>query len=204
MSQATFFQRVVLISGIAVLLYSLGLYFLLPSATQLWIWPAGAPLGLAFVAAWFAGGAMPLVWSGISGQVVALRALMLTILVTYTGTALHLFARHAFPSNERYLTFAALFALGSVLAGTVLVLISRCSVAGDRAIPRIIRWTFLLFSAILLPVGMAMVLGVPHVFPLPLTADVAAVYGWFFLGSFIYYFYGFLKPSLLNSTTPRV
>lgn len=39
-----------------------------------------------------------------------------------------------------------------------------------------------------------------YIFPVPLTPDMAAIYGWFFLGSFTYYFYGFMKPSQLNST----
>ncbi len=53
--------------------------------------------------------------------------------------------------------------------------------------------------AILLPVGTCLVLGVPHVFPIPLTPDMAAVYGWFFLGSFAYYLYGFWRRSSIRS-----
>jgi hypothetical protein len=200
MNRPTLFQALILVSGVGLFLFALSVSFVLPGAMQFWIWPETPPLGCVFVAAMLAGGAAPLVWIGLSGHLSAIRAAMLTGMVANTGIALHLLARHALPGNERYLPFSALFAGGSILAAAVFALMGRAPATGDRDSLPIIRWAFLLFSAILLPVGVGLVLGEPHIFPIPLTTDMAAVYGWFFLGSFAYYAYGFWKPSSLNST----
>lgn len=200
MTRSKLFRGFALISGASLCFFALGIFFLWPGATKLWIWPKTPPLGFVFVAAMLAGAAAPLLWIGLSGQLSAIRAAMLTGMVTNTGIALHLYVKHALPGRERYLPFAALFAFGSILMSAVFAWSKRLPATGDRSIPPIIRWLFLLFSAILLPVGAAMVLEIPHIFPIPLTTDMAAVYGWFLLGSFTYYFYGFWKPSQLNST----
>ncbi|HSB79324.1 MAG TPA: hypothetical protein VLM91_11070 [Candidatus Methylomirabilis sp.] len=200
MSQSKFFQGFALIAGTSLFLFALGIFFSLPAATSLWIWPETPRLGFIFVAAMLAGAAAPLIWIGLSGQVSAIRAAMLAGMVANTGIALHLYLRHALPGKERFLPFAALFAFGAILTSALFGLSQRIPVTGDRSIPPVIRWVFLLFSAILLPVGAAMVLGIPRIFPIPLTTDMAAVYGWFLLGSFTYYVYGFCKPSQLNST----
>jgi hypothetical protein len=92
------------------------------------------------------------------------------------------------------------FAFGSLLAAAVFAAAKRVPATGDRDSAPLIRTAFLLFAAILLSVGVALILNLPHVFPIPLTPDMAAVYGWFFLGSFAYYLYGFWTPSRLNTT----
>ena len=98
------------------------------------------------------------------------------------------------PGKERFLPFAGLFAIGAIVAGIAVVALTRLPPRGDRPSPPIIRWAFLLFAAILLPTGAALLLNRPHVFPIALSTDMSAVYGWFFVGSFVYYFYGFVKP----------
>ena len=193
-------RAVALVTGIGLFFFALGVFYVLPGVMQFWIWPETPPLGCVFVAAMFAGGAAPLLWIGLSGHLSAIRAAMLTGVVANTGIALHLFSKHALPGNERYLPFSAVFAFGAILAGTVLALIRHLPPPSDRRCPPVVRWAFLLASAILLPVGVSLVLDVPHVFPIPLTTDMAAVYGWFILGSFVYFVYGFWKPSWLNST----
>ena len=200
MHHSRVFQGIVLLVGISLLLAALGIWFAWPGVLQFWIWPKTPPLGCVFVAAMLAGGAAPLVWIGLSGHLAAIRAPMLTGVVANAGIALHLFAKHARPGNERYLAFAALFAVGSLLAGIAFLWGRQLPAPGDKGIPRFVRWAFLLFAAILLPVGAALILGLPYIFPIPLSPDMAAVYGWFFLGSFVYYLYGFWKPSQLNAT----
>src|SRR5574342_858299 len=116
MTQSKLIQWVSLISGASLFLFALGVYFLLPAATKFWIWPETPPLGFVFVGAMLAGAAMPLIWIGLSGQFSAIRAAMLAGMVANTGIALHLYLKHTLPGKERYLPFAALFALGSILA----------------------------------------------------------------------------------------
>ena len=200
MHHSRVFQAVLLLIGISLVLAALGMRFAWPWVLQCWIWPETPPLGCAFVAAMLAGAAAPLIWVGLSGHLAAIRAPMLTGVVANAGIALHLFAKHARPGNERYLPFAALFAVGSLVAAIAFAWGRQLPAPSDKNIPRLVRWAFLLFAAILLPVGAALVLGLPYIFPIPLTPDMAAVYGWFFLGSFAYYLYGFWRPSQLNAT----
>lgn len=200
MSQTRVFQGITVLAGASLFLLALGMFFLVPGATRIWIWPETPPLGFVFVAAMLAGAGTPLIWIGLSGHLSAIRAAMLAGMVANTGIALHLYVRHALPGKERYLPFAALFACGTILACAVFRWSGRLPRASERHCPPVIRWVFLVFSAILLPVGFAMVVGIPRIFPIPLTPDMAAVYGWFLLGSFAYYLHGFWKPSPLNTT----
>jgi hypothetical protein len=186
--------------GAVFLVYSLGLYLRLPAARQLWIWPDSPALGLAFVGSWLAGLAAPLIWIGLTGHLPALRAGALAGVVVYGGSAALLWVRHSLPGKERFLPFAIVSILVAICALAVLIWSTRLPVSEDRKPPPAIRWAFLLFSAILLPVGLGMALGSPRIFPAELLPDMTRLYGWFFLGSFVYYLFGFLKPSWLNST----
>jgi uncharacterized membrane protein YgdD (TMEM256/DUF423 family) len=200
MNDEKILRSVLLATGIALFIMSVGLYLSLSGFTRLWVWPQAPTLALAFVGSWFAGGIAAVIWIGLSGNLAALRALMLTMLVGLGGAGFHLYSQHTLPGNERYLRFAILFAISAVLAIAVIALVQRFQQTGDEPAPPAIRWAFLVFAGILLGVGVALVFDAQRVFPVPLSTDVAAVYGWFFLGSFVYYFYGFLKPSIMNAT----
>jgi hypothetical protein len=191
-----------LVAGSASLLFALGLYLQVPLARQLWLWPAAPPLGLAFAGSWLAGGAAAVLWAGYTGHLYALRPLQLTMLVAFAGAALHLYTRHTLPGNERYLPFTAIFATVAVLAAVAFMMTRDTrarKVIREATLHFSIRWAFLLFASILLPVGIAMVFQMPGIFPVAISPDMTAVYGWFFLGSFAYYFSGFLRPDLHQS-----
>jgi hypothetical protein len=188
------------IVGVLILGYSLGLFFGLPATRQLWVWPDSPALALAFVGSWLAGVTAPLIWIGLSGQMTAVRGGALAGVVAFGGSAVLLWARHNLPGKERFLPFAVVFLLIALSALAMLIWSFRISTPEDRKPPRAIRWTFLLFAAILFPVGLGMVLNTSGIFPVALAPDTTRLYGWFFLGSFVYYFFGFLKPSWLNVT----
>jgi hypothetical protein len=200
MNDEKIIRSVLLITGVALFIVSVGLYLSLPVFTQLWVWPQAPTLALAFVGSWFAGGIAAVIWIGLTGNLAALRGLLLTMLVGLGGAGFHLYSQHTLPGNERYLRFAILFLLSALLAIAVVALVRRFQPVVDEPAPPAIRLAFLVFAGILLGVGVALVFDAQRVFPIPLSSDVAAVYGWFFLGSFVYYFYGFLKPSLMNAT----
>lgn len=200
-------QTVAATTGTIIILYALGLFFGFSAFRQLWVWPAAPALGLAFVGSWLAGVAAPLVWIGITGQLRAIQGGAIGGAVAFGGSAALLWVRGGPPDKERYLPFAVVFLAGTLGALAAVMWSVRAAssrgAAGERRdppSPRIVRWTFLLFAAILLPVGLAMASGVQGVFPMPLAADTTQLYGWFFLGSCAYYLFGFLKPSMLNAT----
>jgi MFS family permease len=188
------------ITGAAITVYALGLFFGLPAFRRWWIWPAAPALGLAFVGSWLAGLAAPLLWIGLTGRLRAIQGGALGGVVAFGGSGALLWAGHSLPGKERFLAFAVLFMVGALAALAAFIWSTRVGRPPDRVSPRAVRWTFLLFSAILFPVGLGMAWNAQRIFPMPLAADTTRLYGWFFLGSCIYYFFGFLKPSMLNST----
>jgi hypothetical protein len=152
------------------------------------------------VGSWLAGAAAPLVWIAVTGDLRAIKGGALGGLVAFAGSAALLGTRAAAPGLERFRPFAVLFAVGALAALAVFIWNRRQPPARAEESPAVIRWTFLLFAAILLPVGLALVWNTQGIFPMRLAPDTARLYGWFFLGSCAYYFFGFLRPSPLNST----
>jgi hypothetical protein len=193
-------QRLIGLVGVLMLVYSLGIYFGLPAARQLWIWPESSAVGFAFVGSWLAGVAAPLIWISLSGHMPAIRGGALAGAVAFGGNAVLLWVRHSLPGKERFLPFAVVFLIIALGALVVLIWSTRLATLEDQKPPPAIRWTFVLFAAILLPVGLGMVLNTPGIFPSALAPDMARLYGWFFLGSFVYYLFGFVRPSWLNAT----
>jgi hypothetical protein len=193
-----------IIAGSLFFLLSLGIFFSISAATQLWIWPAAPALNLAFVGAWFAGGTAALVWIGLSGHVTAFRALMLTLFVALTGSSIQLFRNQDLAGNERYLPFAILFVITALIALVVFFSTRHTPETDPTPAPVAVRWAFLLFSAILLAVGFPMVFDLTPIFPVELATDTTIVYGWFFLGSFVFYFSGYLKSTIGNTTAQMI
>lgn len=194
-------QVIACLLGMITLFYALGIFFEISAIKQLWIWPESPSLGLAFVGSWFAAVAVALIWIGLSGHLRAIRPGALGSIVAFSGSATLLWSGYGLPGKERFLPFAILFILFSLLAIIGLILNYQHPSTYDRKVSPVIRWTFLIFSAIFLLFGLGMVLNTQGMFPAPLSVDLIRLYGWFFLGSFVYFFFGYLNPTWLNSTS---
>lgn len=191
--------------SLLLFVFALALYFHFPLAQEQWIWPKKtSALGFSFVGAWLAGGIAPLLWSGLSGQPAPLRALSLAGLVATAGSAALLYSKHSLEGNERYLPFCILFLIAFVAIAYVFAKSNRNAIPGDNAVSPIIRWVFLCFSILLLFFGAALILNKANIFPIVLSLDMQDIYGWFFLGSAVYFFYGFLKPSRYHTMGPMI
>ena len=68
-----------------------------------------------------------------------------------------------------------------------------------RPVPRPVRISFVAFVVALLSAGSQLVQGSRAVLPWDVTAEAAAVYGWFFIGSAAYFAYGLLRPRWHNA-----
>jgi hypothetical protein len=193
------------ILSVLLFIFALGLYFHYQSAQEQWIWPKKtSALGFSFVGAWFAGGVAPLIYSGLFRQLSPLRGLALAGLVSTGGSAYFLYSKQDIIGNDRYLPFSILFALAFLGIIYVFIKSNRGYLRDDNSVSPVIRWAFLLFSILLFFFGLGLVLNKPHIFPLALAPDMQDIYGWFFLGSCAYFFYGFLKPSRYNVTGPML
>jgi hypothetical protein len=65
--------------------------------------------------------------------------------------------------------------------------------------PRLVRWSFVVFIIALLIVSVQMILQVPNVIPWVITPELSVVIGWMFLGAAAYFIYALLRPSWFNS-----
>lgn len=89
--------------------------------------------------------------------------------------------------------FGALFGLGLFLWS------ARIPLDQTIPMPRLVWWSFIIFIIALLIVATRLILNVPNAIPWKITPDLSLVIGWMFLGAAVYFAYGLLRPSWLNS-----
>ena len=65
--------------------------------------------------------------------------------------------------------------------------------------PRLVRWSFVVFIIALLIVSIQLIFQVPNVIPWAITPELSVVIGWMFLGAAAYFVYALLRPSWNNS-----
>jgi hypothetical protein len=89
--------------------------------------------------------------------------------------------------------FGALFGLWLLLWSI------RIPMDTTRPMPRLVRWSFVVFIIALLIVSIQMILKVPNVIPWTITPELSVVIGWMFMGAAAYFVYAVLRPSWVNS-----
>ena len=80
-------RTVLIIVGLIDLVVASGFFFQQPWATAFWALP-DTPLSYAFISAILAGGAAPLIWIGLSGELAALAGYGLSFGIMYAGMGL--------------------------------------------------------------------------------------------------------------------
>ena len=187
------------ITGSLLLLLTVGVLLRLPWVLSLWPWEDGK-LSYIFLASILAAIGAPVLWLGWSGELAALRAGALDFATTYVGLSLTLLmtAEEASQLVPVPLTLALLVA--SALFNLWLFYRARHFYYHDqRYPPTLVRWSFLIFALVLVEVGIALVIGSPHIFPWPLKPQSSVVFGWLFLGAAVYFIHGFFQPAWANA-----
>jgi hypothetical protein len=173
-------------------------FFRLPPATSIWPWP-DTPLSFIFLASILAAIAAPLLWIGISREFGASRAGALNLFVTFGGWCVYFILLHA-QRGETQLLVWALVCAGFTLANVVVWFWARTIPLRDRRpTPRPVRASFVVFALVLIPVGTALVMRQPHVFPWPLNPDSSVLFGLIFLGAAVYFIHAVAWPSWANA-----
>ena len=108
-----------------------------------------------------------------------------------TGAAVYLFQSGL---QRRAITFAV-FALCNV---GVLVWSIRQPIRDRRGVSRFLRGSFGLFSVLLLFASVQLLRRSPTIFPWRIEPETETMFGWLFLGSAVYFIYGFVRPSWHN------
>lgn len=186
-------QYAVLWGGIMVLLMAFGFIFRVPVVTQFWPWPDG-PLSYLFIGSILAAVSAAAVWIGWSGELGALPAGSLNIVVIAVASAIYFFQL----DGSRVLLYGWISILIALVSGIAFFWSRGLSLRDARATPFPVRVSFGVFVGALLLAGGALVLGQP-IFPWKLNPDSSVIFGCIFLGDAFYFLYALLVPRWHNA-----
>ncbi|MCB0087261.1 MAG: hypothetical protein KDE54_05055 [Caldilineaceae bacterium] len=188
-------------NGIRTLLVIVGLLTLaltfiffkkMPMAVNFWSWDTEGRLSFIFMASMQAAIAIAMLWIGYSGELAALAAGGLNLTVMMVGLAVSIFAWIG--ADMQYGatlgTFCLLFALFNLL---LFVWAQRIPIRDKRPIPSLVHYSFMIFIAALLGVGVALLLGWPNVFSWNLPPATSVIFGWMFIGDAFYFGYALYR-----------
>jgi hypothetical protein len=180
------------------LFFALAFFLQWPFVVNLWPFPGTTPLTFIFIASIFAAAAASTFWAVASGNLGALAGIGLDYLTILAPVAILAFQLGA-SSNSSQMTSYAVFCVIGALFGLGLFLWS-ARIPMDRTIPMPgpVRWSFIFFIVALLIVGGRLIMRVPTM-PWKMTPELSVVAGWMFLGAALYFFYGLLRPSWVNT-----
>ena len=184
-------------ASVLTLILSGGFFADLPWATTLWPWSA-SPLSYVFIASILAAIAIPLLWIAVAGELAAVRAGALDLIVMYGGMFVYTLTRLGGPGQPRLWPYVAVF--GFACASSAAALVATRGIAwGDvRPMPAPVRISFAVFVAILVPVALVLLVHA-DIFPWRLGPETSAMFGFAYLGAAVYFTCGVLAPRWANA-----
>lgn len=185
-------RALLVIIGIALLGFSAGFFLQQPWAVQAWPWQDKS-LSFAFVAAMQAAIAAAVFWIAITGELAAIAAGALNLLVMMSGLAIYLGQQAVATGEPIFLIYTMACGLFAVLNLWFLLWARRLPLRDRRPLPGPVRYSYIIFIIALAAVGTALVLQMPHVLPWVVEAPTSVVLGWMFLGDAFYFLYPFLQ-----------
>jgi hypothetical protein len=184
-------------ASVLTLILSGGFFADLPWATTLWPWPA-SPLSYVFIASILAAIAIPLLWIALAGELAAIRAGALDLIVMYGGMFVYTLARLGDRGEPRLWPYAVVFGLACASSAAAFIATRGIGWIDPRPMPRPVRVSFATFVAILLPVAVAL-LAHADIFPWRLGAETSAMFGFAYLGAAVYFTCGVLDSRWSNA-----
>ncbi len=182
-----------IIVGVANAILAAGFALRLPRAIGTWPWTEGR-LTYIFLASMLAAVSAALLWIGVTGEWGALPAGSLNLVVMMGGIAVS-FLPGAISSGDRQLLAYSLGAGVAALASLVFFFIAlRLPVAHYQPLPRAVYYSYIVFAAVLVLVGGALILRRPNIMPWPISGETSTVVGWMFFGDAWYFAYAVARP----------
>ncbi|MEW5830648.1 MAG: hypothetical protein AB1846_17285 [Chloroflexota bacterium] len=185
------------LGGLAILVLAFGFIFQAPFATRLWPWPDGR-LSYLFIGSILAAVSAAAFWIGWTGELGALPAGSLNILVISLTAGFYFFQLASRDDRPGMIPFGVAMALMAVVSGASFLWSRRIPLADARPTPALVRVSFGIFVASLIFAGVALIFRVP-IFPWKLNPDSSVIFGCIFLGDAFYFIHGLLRPSWHNA-----
>lgn len=185
-------SRVLLvIVGIALLGLSAGFFWQQPWAVQAWPWQDKS-LSFAFVAAMQAAIAAAVFWIAATGELGAIAAGALNLLVMMSGLAVYLGQQAVATGQVIFLIDTLACALFALFNLRLFLWARRIPLRDRRPLPAFVRFSYIMFILALALVGTALVLQMPNVLPWAVEGPTSVALGWMFVGDAFYFLYAFL------------
>jgi len=187
----------ILVAGLAILALSVGFIFRLPAATSLWPWPDGR-LSYLFIGSILAAVSAAALWIGWIGELGALPAGSLNVLVIGVTTAIYFFRLALRDGRSNLIPFGVIMILVAIASGASFLWSRRLPLHDLRPTPLLVRISFGIFVVALFLAGGALVLKAP-IFPWALNPDSSIIFGCIFIGDAFYFLHGLLFPRWHNA-----
>jgi hypothetical protein len=191
---------ILVLVGVLQLILAVGFFFQQAWATSLWPVP-DTRMSYAFIAAILAGGAVPLIWIGLSERFEGLAGYGLSFGIMYAGMALAALLFYTQTQQPALLFFGLLIGVAAALC-IVLYFRTRNTMQEVQPTPRIVRLAFMAEILVLAGAGVLLLLKVPNTLPWNLSPESSVLYGWVFLGLAFYYLYAVLHPQWIHALGP--
>lgn len=180
--------------------FAIAFFLQWPFAVNLWPFAGTTPLTFIFIASIFAAAAAPTLWASATENYGALAGIGLDYLTILAPVAVLSFLIGAREGDTRMSAYAIACVFGAFFGLGLFLWSVRYPLDNRLPMPAVVRWSFVFFIIALLIVSGRLIFKVPNTIPWKLTPDLSVVIGWMFLGAAIYFAYGLLRPSWLNST----
>lgn len=185
---AKMIRVVLVVVGLILVGLSISFFTQQPWAMSVWPWPDKS-LAFAFVAAMQAAIAAALFWIAITGELGAMAAGALNLLVMMSGLTIYLGLQAAATGETIFLIYTLACLSFAVFNGWLLQWARRLPLRDSRPLPDLVRFSYLLFIAALTIVGIALILQTPNVLPWDVEGPTSVALGWMFLGDAFYFLY---------------
>jgi hypothetical protein len=181
----------VVVFALADLVLTLGYYFRWEWATSTWPWPV-QPLDYLLVSSFLAGATSVILWLGLVGDFGAAAGASMNVGLMNLGGAVYL-AQHGLARR------AAMFFLFAAANAAVAAWSLKRPIRDRRPVDKPLRISFGLFSAVLIFASVQLLRRSPTIFPWTIEPETEVMFGWLFLGSAVYFLWGFVRPSWHNA-----
>jgi hypothetical protein len=191
-------RAAVILFGLGNLVLALGFSLRQDWAISLWPWPL-RPLDSILVSSFLASASAVIIWLGATGEWGAAAGATMNVGLMDAGAAIYLFCASSDAPTPRLIGRATGFALFAMINAAALVWSLRHPIRDARPMKAPLRVCFALFCGVLLFAAIQLLRRAPTIFPWPLRPENSTMYGLLFLGSFVYFLYGYLRPSWHNA-----
>jgi hypothetical protein len=187
-------RSLLLLAGLANFVFAVGFFTRTSWALNLWPWPEGR-LTYIFIASILAAIGAAVLWIALAPEWAALAPGSLNLLVMMGGIGAFLFSMSAQAEWSHLRPFAGAFALLAVFNLLLFMASWRYSPSERQPTPRPVLVSFILFTVVLIWVGISLIRQTPGVMPWPLRPESSVVIGWIFFADAFYFFYALLRRS---------